>query len=270
MYTDTDRLLGKLNDLVLLMDVHRYDKQPFHIQGLKIISVSDVIGKRTCHFTNLPYKEMGLSSTRLHIPKRLADAKNTAAIADHIFNKSPLFCRWVYISIIEPNGRKYGGEARRLYKREVKDFEQLKVSVQRRPPRTPSSSDSNAEDGFSTIKNPRRISAGKRPRSDSIEVLGEDYRKHRPRLPTKVKRLSFFDMFCCAGGASFGAVEAGFVVSFGLEIDKTVIESFKMNHRGAKALLENAHNFPARATRKEYPVDHVHFSTTCKFFSFAQ
>ena len=50
------------------------------------------------------------------------------------------------------------------------------------------------------------------------------------------KELKVIDLFCGAGGLSEGFEDAGFKIVVGNDIDKNMIESFKLNHPGAKAI----------------------------------
>ncbi|KAF1963027.1 S-adenosyl-L-methionine-dependent methyltransferase, partial [Byssothecium circinans] len=252
---------GKLNDLVLLMEVDRYDKRSHHVQGIVEVAVDAVVGKRVCHFTNLTYEQMGLRTTPTFVPALLARLKDAKAISDYVFRNGPLYCRWVHISIKEWNGKPYGGEVRRLYKRERDEFAKLSDITQTSRAAASNGDESDESDDFTIIENPQKR------RSSSVESLDHDPRKRRPGIATKPMQLTFGDFFCCAGGASYGAVDAGLLVSYGVEIDGEVMESYRRNHPGATALEMDAHDFPSFASRSNFYVDHAHFSTTCKYFA---
>ncbi|KAF2636408.1 S-adenosyl-L-methionine-dependent methyltransferase [Massarina eburnea CBS 473.64] len=253
---------AKLNDLVMMLEVARYDNRPHHVQGITEVSTTEVIGKRICKFTNLTYELMGLKTSSIFIPGRIARTGDSQAISDFLFHNSPLYCRWVNITINEPNGKPYGGEVRRLYKREKEEYEHMSKSA---PVKGPPKDDQFDDEGWAFIENPHKILR----RSGSVESLDDDYDPRRRTIPSRPAKYKFADIFCGAGGASYGAVEAGLTVQYGVEIDKNVIESYHYNHPNSKPLAMDAHNFPAKASgnRKKYGVDQVHFSTTCKYFA---
>lgn len=48
--------------------------------------------------------------------------------------------------------------------------------------------------------------------------------------------LNVIDLFCGAGGLSYGFQEAGFNVLLGIDNDSKALETFELNHRGAKSI----------------------------------
>lgn len=48
--------------------------------------------------------------------------------------------------------------------------------------------------------------------------------------------LNVLDLFCGAGGLSYGFESAGFNVLLGIDSDAKALETFELNHKGAKAL----------------------------------
>lgn len=57
------------------------------------------------------------------------------------------------------------------------------------------------------------------------------------KLKRGKKRMKVIDLFCGCGGLSEGFEDAGFKIVCGNDVDKNMIESFKLNHPEAKAIL---------------------------------
>lgn len=52
----------------------------------------------------------------------------------------------------------------------------------------------------------------------------------------KVSKLKAIDLFCGAGGMSFGFEKAGYDILLGIDNDAKALETFKLNHKGAKSI----------------------------------
>jgi DNA (cytosine-5)-methyltransferase 1 len=62
----------------------------------------------------------------------------------------------------------------------------------------------------------------------------------------KRKKLSVVELFCGAGGTSFGFSSAGFDVRLGLDIDPRAVATFKKNHPLAMTLCDSVENVSGR------------------------
>lgn len=52
----------------------------------------------------------------------------------------------------------------------------------------------------------------------------------------KLSKLKAIDLFCGAGGLSFGFEQAGFQILLGIDNDAKALETFELNHKGAKSI----------------------------------
>ena len=52
----------------------------------------------------------------------------------------------------------------------------------------------------------------------------------------KMSKLNIIDLFCGAGGLSYGFQEAGFNVLLGIDNDKAAVNTFKKNHNGSRVI----------------------------------
>ncbi|CAI6339534.1 unnamed protein product [Periconia digitata] len=217
---------SKLNELIVVFNTQRYDTESAQTQGLELISTDQVAKKekREVIFSTQPYKEFGIRQCSNLVPHLY---NNPEAARDWLHDNGPLFARWVYVSIKDPNGKPYGGETRRLYHREHIYYSQLSQHI-------------------------------------SGRTMGDDdWVRQDPRQQS----LTFGDLFCGAGGASYGAKEAGLIVKFGLDIEEKIMACYEYNHPGALPLCMDAKDFPSVACRNNFYCDFLHFSTTCRFFA---
>jgi DNA (cytosine-5)-methyltransferase 1 len=108
-----------------------------------------------------------------------------------------------------------------------------------------------------------------RARSPSVEVL--ELPKRRSSLPVKSDRYTFADVFCGAGGASQGALQAGLHVCWGLDNDEEALNAYYLNHPGTLPFCRNAHHFPPLGFKNsDLRVDVLHLSPPCCYWSPAQ
>ncbi|KAF1834571.1 S-adenosyl-L-methionine-dependent methyltransferase [Decorospora gaudefroyi] len=230
----------KLNDLFMLIEVHEDDPRPPFVQGLHSVRPEEVVGIRRCVFTNLSYELQGQS----HVNHTVAHRNTRAETRAWIFHNGTLICRWVHVIELfrGTKGRtSYGGEARRMYKREVADF-------------------SEATDP--THKN----------KSEAKRVASAQRTHHVPsktpqHLPQKTRVFTLGDVFCGIGGVSEAARQAGYHVLWGLEKDPKAMSAYRENFPGAIHLEMDAHDFPGIVKRSQHGCDHVHLSFPCCFWS---
>ncbi|KAK6537042.1 hypothetical protein TWF281_001244 [Arthrobotrys megalospora] len=82
------------------------------------------------------------------------------------------------------------------------------------------------------------------------------------------RKYTFGDAFCGAGGATCGAVMAGFKVRWGVDHDEAAINSWRSNFGFSIGYQEDVHEFVTR--HENTYVDLLHLSPPCQFFSWAR
>ncbi|KAK6520639.1 hypothetical protein TWF506_000889 [Arthrobotrys conoides] len=92
------------------------------------------------------------------------------------------------------------------------------------------------------------------------------YEMSPPRRPRR--KYTFGDAFCGAGGATCGAVMAGFKVRWGVDHDEAAISSWRSNFGFSIGYQEDVHEFVTR--HENTYVDLLHLSPPCQFFSWAR
>ena len=253
--------VGKMNELVMILHVTKGDPRPTMVQGMEDLSVDEVIGIRDCVITSKPYPMLSfrdLGYPQVSLLPGMAKEECKAII----FHQGRLVCRCVQISIVESSGKSYNGEARSIYAHESDS-----------PTPTSSSGeticiDSDNEDDF-VIVDPQNVARNRRGCSKSATV-NKSY-KPKTNWPTKRITYTFADVFCGAGGASQGAVQAGLYVLWGLDKDQPAIQAYNYNHTGAEIFFIDAHDFPPPGIAKNLlKVDILHLSPPCCYWSPAQ
>ncbi|KAF2131193.1 S-adenosyl-L-methionine-dependent methyltransferase [Dothidotthia symphoricarpi CBS 119687] len=241
---------NKLNDLFMLIEMHNHDKRPRSIQGLNDVSPEDVVCLRRCTFTNLNYEAFGLRHSNPQGPQRL---KTQDEVRQWIFHQGQLICRWVHVVELHKEDKSYGGEVRRMYKREVTEFMQ---HVHTPRPVVPSSSQRST---------PTLSLSSSKPSSDDEDRI--ELTTSAQHIPQKSRVFTFGDGYCGAGGVSDGARQAGYRVLWGLENDPCAMAAYQKNFPGAMHLNWDAQDLPDKATRYQHGCDHLHMSCPCCFWS---
>ncbi|KAK6351630.1 hypothetical protein TWF718_004784 [Orbilia javanica] len=124
----------------------------------------------------------------------------------------------------------------------------------------------------------RPIQAGKRSKpilikDDGLEIENLEskdcimsYEMPLSRQPRR--KYTFGDAFCGAGGATCGAVMAGFKVRWGVDHDEAAINSWRSNFGFSIGYQEDVHEFVTK--HENTYVDLLHLSPPCQFFSWAR
>ncbi|KAF1358962.1 S-adenosyl-L-methionine-dependent methyltransferase [Lizonia empirigonia] len=255
---DSDALSGKINELTMVLCVDEDDKRSPFLAGLEDVAVDEVLRKRDGVLTNkvFPFQSFPNEESFLRIPSFTSkeDAKR------RIFHEGRLCCRTVYIRYIRHTGKDTSGVVRHLYNAEInKICPALPSSVPRL-----SRQSSLIIDGDEGIE---LLPQAKRSISDSLELLDSPPRR-KSLSPVKKYRYTFADMFCGAGGASQGAVQAGLQVCWGLDNDEAALNAYHLNHPGALPFCQNSHHFPPNGfTTSDLRVDVLHLSPPCCYWS---
>ncbi|KAF2712181.1 S-adenosyl-L-methionine-dependent methyltransferase [Pleomassaria siparia CBS 279.74] len=239
-----------LNELVMILPVADDDPRSAFIQGMEEVSVEDVTGTRDCVLTSKPFPH---GSFRKGPPLMLPRDTTQDEAKQLIFHTGRLVCRYVHVRVMEPTGKSYKGEVRGLYARESDS------DTSPAPPGEGSSSQTpiclDIDDREDLEKGPGFVN--KSP-------------KQRTGFPMEAYRYTFGDVYCGAGGASQGALQAGLVVIFGIDNDHAAIQAYAFNHTKAEPCILNAHDFVFADLPKVFlSVDILHLSPPCKFWSSA-
>jgi DNA (cytosine-5)-methyltransferase 1 len=255
-------LLGKLNELSMVLHVDENDTRCPFVAGMEDISIDDVLKPRDCVLTNKPYPLLSFRDGQ-HCSYPVSLSKKE--IKHQVFHGGRLACRVVIVRHVNKTGKTYSGIIRHLYAKES-DIATTPVPGAGQS-RTDSIALDEEDEGIFVVSNGL---LGRRSRSDP-DVFEQTSSRRRRRAATKQGHLSFGDVFCGAGGASQGAQQADLHIKWGLDDDLDAINAYKENHTGALPFRCNAHNFPPTGFKsEELRVDVLHLSPPCCYFSPAQ
>lgn len=242
----------------MVITVRQGDRRPPFVQGLEDITVNEILRIRKCVFTNLNYGLLGQSDVNPRVPERLRTRDD---IQEWVFRRGILICRWVHILELQHNDISYGGETRRMFKREATDFPDTD--------QFPRASSEPTSVLVGHIRSGTTESQG-RKRTRSVQEVTPNFSKRFQQHPQKSRLFTFGDGFCGAGGVSEGARQAGYKILWGLELDPYAMEAYRLNFPSAMHLEMDAHEFPDIAQRSIYGCDHLHMSCPCRYWSPAQ
>jgi DNA (cytosine-5)-methyltransferase 1 len=261
-----DRILGKLNELAMVLQVNEDDQRCPLIAGMEEVSTDEVLRPRDCILTNKPYPLQSFrDGPRCAVPPSFSRKE----IKQQVFYGGRLVCRVVSILISRTKGAKaHSGVVRQLYSKESDANDGASLARGRGASRRDSIQVNDDEEDNSIMVNSRST---KGKRRSSFDSMGTTARKRLSPMPGKEGKFVYADVFCGAGGASEGATQAGFFIKWGLDMDDEAIQAYQENHPGALPFRCNAHNFPPRGhTSEELRIDVLHLSPPCCYFSPAQ
>lgn len=243
------------------------DRAPL-IAGLEDVTVDEVLRKRECLFTNKCYplqywrEQPGSNRFPLHTSKAEAIRK--------VFEEGRLCCRVVYIRFTNQNGKDTSGVVRHLYSEEADKLETILPVSGPGLSREHSLIIEDDDEEDAVIITGGLQGHKRRARPASVETV-DCHLKRKSSPPVKQVQYTFGDVFCGAGGASQGAVQAGLRVIWGLDNDKDAITAYSLNHPGALSFYQDAHQFPPKGhDTKDLHVDVLHLSPPCCYWSPAQ
>ena len=235
---DSDGRTGRRNEVVMHLKVHEYDNRPPKVQGLVDISLRDIKGKRDVIFTTKPFPMLSWNES----PSCYAQDKFASEVEreEFLFHVGPLVCRWCRIDTISPNDKIYGGQMRYLQESELWATSHDGNSV----PKPNSVSPFSAPDSVPRAEPSGAAILEKRPTlSPSLESSDAPPSTQPSRMKEKIDPYTVFDMFCGAGGASRGAVDAGLLVIAGLDKSEVAMEAWQLNNTGALPFCIGAFEF---------------------------
>ncbi len=79
----------------------------------------------------------------------------------------------------------------------------------------------------------------------------------------KESKFTAIDLFCGAGGVTVGLKKAGFKVLVGVEIDKKIGQTFKVNHPDVNLIEEDIRNLNGKFILKKANIKHIDFVVGC-------
>jgi DNA (cytosine-5)-methyltransferase 1 len=242
----------------MVLNVYDNDPRPAFLQATEDISTDQVIRKREIVFSPRPYVPgVGLDTFRdvyrtegcpKHWPALTKDEQRKDA-----FHNARLVCRNVHILRHDKNSKFREGEIHLTYRRECGS--QAKDATQHGNSRS-AAINVHDETSDSDLSN-----------------------SHRRQGPVKRGRYTSADTFCCGGGASQGAAQAGFDVTWALDKDNVSLQTYALNHPGVVILMMDAHDFGSiegqeiqdfnTGRKTSIKVDLLHLSPPCCYWSSA-
>ncbi|KAI2484163.1 C-5 cytosine methyltransferase DmtA [Pyrenophora tritici-repentis] len=251
----------KLNELGMVLNVDEGDHRSPLIAGMEDVDMKEVIRMRECTLTNKPFPLLSFRSyERVAYPVGMSEEE----IKRQIFYGGQLACRVVKVFYIKPKtGKSYGGVARQLYVHEADTNQRDTSNDEAYGSTTVNNSINNTV--HKKVPPTRKRSA--RSESPEVELLDSPL-KRRASRSVRHGKFAFGDVFCGAGGASQGALQAGYSICWGLDFDHTALETYRLNHPTAHTFELDAHDFPPKnVCPKCWKVDVLHLSPPCCYWS---
>ncbi|KAF1989109.1 S-adenosyl-L-methionine-dependent methyltransferase, partial [Aulographum hederae CBS 113979] len=241
----------KLNELCFVVDIDVDDNRAWNEQGQETIPIETVLRKRDLLVTHAEYPKLSL----------LAHGRKPNT------KSGTLICRWIHCSIYR-SSRERQQVAKKPHQgllRRVSPAESEESSISEHVRRE--DRDGTYECYYSSyVAESFTPSFGSRKRKrqgsiDSvIEIKEED-----------VKRYTFADAFCGAGGASAGAKMAGLDIAWAFDSEALALKAYRSNFPNADAIQCKAEDFKACAGNLDaigrLSVDILHLSPPCQYWS---
>jgi len=239
-------LKWKTNELAMVLRIDEDDHRPILIAGMEEVEIQEVICIRECTLTNKPST---FSTVQLHSRIMCPISMSNKEIKRQIFHGGQLTCRTLVVYYIRPaTGKSYSGMVRQLYANEADKNNTSEV---------------NKEKSSTRERRARSV-------SPELEILDTPLKLRASRSIKRGKYI-YADAFCGAGGASQGALQAGYTIGSAFDSNYTALETYLLNHPGAQTHQMNAHNFTQEnVSRKFWKADVLHLSPPCCYWSPAQ
>ncbi|EUC42175.1 hypothetical protein COCMIDRAFT_39720 [Bipolaris oryzae ATCC 44560] len=256
----------KLNELAMVLRIKEHDDRTPLVAGLEDVNIDEVYRIRDCTLTSKPYPFLSFrTSGRLAVPIGISQEE----IKLQIFHAGRLTCRVINIQYMNQHEKSYSGIVRYLYAKEADELRNVDVMAQAGASRkTAISLGVEDDDDDCVIVTKDCLTSRNRKchrRADSTSLATS---RGKARFSNKKDQITYGDVYCGVGGASQGALQAGYSVVWGLDKDDRAIEAYKMNHRSAYALKMDAHDFPPPGiSKKAWRVDVLHLSPPCCYWS---
>lgn len=81
--------------------------------------------------------------------------------------------------------------------------------------------------------------------------------------------MKAIDLFAGCGGLSLGFMKSGYTISKAVEIDSTIAETYKLNHRGVEVIVDDIRNIDHSGVFKNGDADVIIGGPPCQGFSMA-
>lgn len=258
---------GQLNELAIVLRIKEQDERAPLVAGLEDVNIDEVYRIRECMLTNKPYPFLSFrASGRLAIPVGMSQEE----IKLQIFHAGRLTCRVINIQYVNQHGKSYSGIVRYLYAKEADKLSNLDQLMQVGASRKTAISIGVEDDDCVIVTKDCSTSRNRKHRRRAGSS-GLATPRSKARFSSKRDQLTYGDVYCGVGGASQGALQAGYSVAWGLDKDDRAIEAYKLNHHSAYSFKMDAHDFPPQGiSKKAWRVDVLHLSPPCCYWSPAQ
>jgi len=251
------QILGwRKNELAMVLRINEDDHRPILVAGMEEVEIQEVIRVRECTLTNKPYSFSTVPlNNRITCPISMSDKE----IKRQIFHGGHLTCRALVVYYIRPTtGKSYSGMVRQLYANEADKNSTNSTSI------TSKVNDATVNKQASSTRERKA-----RPVSPELEILDTPL-KLRASRSAKRGNYIFADAFCGAGGASQGALQAGYTIGLAFDSNQTALETYLLNHPNAQIYQMNAQDFAHKNFRGFWKADVLHLSPPCCYWSPAQ
>lgn len=193
-------------------------KPPFTENALEDIDSQHVLTKRDLIITNMPYPA---HSWRDRAPRRPSDVQTRNQAREWIFRHGPVVCRCIETVFLDKKGRSYEGALRAPFQHECDEQPGLRPFDARRGATFPGDTQEarHKDEGRELVERLAPGWKGKQHDHCQPPEVVEPRRNRKPEPPRKPVRYTFGDVFCGAGGATQGAIQAGLAPLWGVERD---------------------------------------------------
>lgn len=260
-FTRTRHLRGKLpryrNELCLILQIDADDQREDEIQAAVEVPLSHVVGVRKFHYTNTTFPEW-----------RFQENYETV---ERIIEEATLTCRWKYRLVYKD------AASRRRANAVPHEFVMSRIRYDEVPSKQRfKKADSHllhewrggkVPGGSYDIRDNRDI-VFPLILDEAAEPVAHDEAVARASLVRKQpgQRYSLADMFCGAGGVSYGARAAGMHVKLACDHSKDACDTYRHHFAGTELREVDIFEF-LKETPASCRVDVLHLSPPCQFWS---
>ncbi|KAL7622614.1 hypothetical protein AAE478_008127 [Parahypoxylon ruwenzoriense] len=253
--TRTKNLRGQLlrlrNEVAFVLYVDRDDSRPHEVQAAIEVSVDKVQKIRVCHITNRNFPE------HRHLGR--ADCS-----VNEIEDDGILICRWKYHRIWETAVDRINSET-------PLEYVLARISSDEVPKDRFRASDSCLMNawrggkvrGGASIQRQLTVNVDAPETPDAQDGLSQDtWISKEPG-----QQYTLGDMFCGAGGASYGARSAGFRITLSCDIAEGACNTYAVNFPESELHHKDMYKFIDEMLDSRTHVDVLHLSPPCQYWS---
>ena len=237
----------KRNEVTLLLTSDKDDPRDVYHQSIRVVQLDEVVKIRELVKTNLPFPRVSF---------REIDPNWQNQGKDFLMAHARLVCRTKYVQLT-----KIEGCLQVLDQSEADEFYSIDPKELRFNFRGETENGGawarwlEGEKDFD-LNELRRSQDIRHPHVHASNTTSDE----------RVRRYTFGDAFCGAGGASRGAKAAGLRVDWGFDFDPAAITSYSKNFYRTRCEAIAAHDFAA-TIKEDFRVDILHLSPPCQTFS---